>query len=119
MKDGRIPKDLLYAELAEGKRATGRPHLRFKDVCKRDLKTIGIDVENWEKLAQDRNNWKSSLHTCTNAAEVQLRITAEAKRAAKENREHGLILTNSDNLTFRCRRCDRACLSTLKDRSLQ
>ena len=56
MKDGRIPKGLLYAELADGKRVTGRPHLRFNDVCKRDLKAIGIDVENWEKLAQYRNN---------------------------------------------------------------
>ena len=37
MKDGRIPKDLLYGELATGKRPTGRPQLRFKDVCKRDL----------------------------------------------------------------------------------
>ena len=84
MKDGRIPKDLLYAELAEGKRASGRPHVRFKDVCKRDLKAIGIEVENWVKLAHDRNNWRSSLHTCTNAAEVQLRLNAVAKRAAKK-----------------------------------
>ena len=113
MKDGRIPKDMLYAELAEGKRATGRPHLRFNDVCKRDLKAIGIEVENWVKLAHDRNNWRSSLHTCTNATGVQLRLTAEAKRAAKKNREHGMILTNSDDLTCRCQRCDRACLSRI------
>ena len=59
MKDGRVPKDLLYAEIAEGKRATGRSHLRFNDVCKRDLKAIGIDVKNWENLAHDRDNWKS------------------------------------------------------------
>ena len=32
MKDGRIPKDLLYGELATGKRPTRRPQLRFKDV---------------------------------------------------------------------------------------
>ena len=30
MKDGRIPKDLLYGELATGKRPTGRPQLRFR-----------------------------------------------------------------------------------------
>ena len=34
MKDGRIPKDLLYGELSEGLRPRGRPRLRFKDTCK-------------------------------------------------------------------------------------
>ena len=29
MEDGRIPNDLLYGELATGKRPTGRPQLRF------------------------------------------------------------------------------------------
>ena len=31
MDNGRIPKDLLYGELAAGKRKTGRPQLRFKE----------------------------------------------------------------------------------------
>ena len=34
MEDGRIPKDLLYGELATGKKPTERPQLCFKDVCK-------------------------------------------------------------------------------------
>ena len=29
MEDGRIPKDLLYGELAAGTRSLGRPKLRF------------------------------------------------------------------------------------------
>ena len=37
MKDGLIPKDLLYGELTTRKRPTGRLQLRFKDVCKGDL----------------------------------------------------------------------------------
>ena len=43
MPDGRIPKDLLYGELASGSRVQGRPHLRFKDACKRDMKAIEPD----------------------------------------------------------------------------
>ena len=43
MKDGRIPKDILYGELAFGKRPRGRPQLRYKDVCKRDMRALEID----------------------------------------------------------------------------
>ena len=50
MKDGRIPKDFLYGELATGKRPTGRPQLRFKDVCKRDLQALGINTQTLGKL---------------------------------------------------------------------
>ena len=48
MKDGRIPKDLLCGELAAGKRRTGRPQPRFKDVCKQDLQALGINTDSWE-----------------------------------------------------------------------
>ena len=62
MGNGRIPKDLLYGELATGRRPVGRPALRFKDVCKRDLKLTGIDMGNWESLAADRNGWCSAVN---------------------------------------------------------
>ena len=35
MDHDRIPKDLLYGDLSQGTRPTGRPKLRYKDVCKR------------------------------------------------------------------------------------
>jgi len=61
MDDGRIPKDLLYGELANGARGIGRPRLRFKDVCKRDLKAFQIPSTSWERIAEDRNAWKRAL----------------------------------------------------------
>jgi len=60
MKDGSIPKDLLYGELATGKRPTGRPQLRFKDVCKRDLQALDITQTLWEVTATDRAAWRHS-----------------------------------------------------------
>ena len=45
MEDGRIPKDILSGELATGQRSIGRPHLRFKDVCNRDVRALDIDTE--------------------------------------------------------------------------
>ena len=50
----RNPKDLLYAELAEGVRPMGRPCLRFKDICKGDVKLADADINVWECVADDR-----------------------------------------------------------------
>ena len=44
MENGRIPKDILYGELALGRRTTGHPHLRYIDVCVRDMKAVDIDT---------------------------------------------------------------------------
>ena len=46
MEEGRIPKDILYGELAMGQRSTGRPRLRFKDVFKRDMRALDINTES-------------------------------------------------------------------------
>ncbi|TRY65229.1 hypothetical protein DNTS_002937, partial [Danionella cerebrum] len=43
MDTGCIPKDLLYGELDEGQRTTERPKLRFKDICKKDMKLCSIN----------------------------------------------------------------------------
>ena len=58
MDKGRSPKDLLYGELVEGTRPARRPRLRFKDVCKRDMKTCHIDINTWEACAEDRATWR-------------------------------------------------------------
>ena len=58
MEDGRIPKHMLYSELCLGTRPTGRPALRFKDVCKRDMKACDIDTSSWETAAQNRITWR-------------------------------------------------------------
>ena len=50
MEEGRIPKAILYDELAEVRRPAGRPQLRFKGICKRDLKSTNIDTNAWEIL---------------------------------------------------------------------
>ena len=52
IEDGRISKDPLYGQLV-----SGCPALRYKDVCKRDLKLTDLDPDNWEKLADDRDDW--------------------------------------------------------------
>ena len=48
----RIPKDLLYGDLENGTHKTGCPLLRFKDVCKRDMKSAANDIESWELMVK-------------------------------------------------------------------
>ncbi|KAJ8047372.1 hypothetical protein HOLleu_06356 [Holothuria leucospilota] len=50
--DYRIPKVLLYGELASGKRTLGWPHLRYREVFKRDLQLADIDAVRWEEIAK-------------------------------------------------------------------
>ena len=79
MKDGRIPKDLSYGVLATGKRPTGRPQLRFKDVCKRDLQALGINTDSWEVTATDRDAWKHTVKLELSQYEETKRVKAKEK----------------------------------------
>ena len=53
MNDSRIPKKILYGELAEGKRRQGGQKLRYKDVAKRHLKGMDLDgVPTFRQLSE-------------------------------------------------------------------
>ena len=56
-------KDILYGELASGKRNSGRPQLRFKDACERNMKALDINTKTWEDLASNRSDWRITLRT--------------------------------------------------------
>ena len=73
MSDGRLPKDILYGELTQGKRGRGRPMLRFKDVCRRDMLSAGIDPSSWESVAGERSLWRRSIRN--QAADIPRRKT--------------------------------------------
>ena len=87
MDPGRIPKDLLYGQLAVGTRPTGRPHLRYKDVCKRYLKECQIDVLSWERLAEDRALWRLAVRKGVHVGEDARNKILTEKRARQKKRE--------------------------------
>ena len=66
MPDGRIPKDTRFGELAQGSRARGRPHLRFKDVCKRDMKSGNMETKGFEEGSKSGGVVPGSERVCYN-----------------------------------------------------
>jgi hypothetical protein len=50
----------------EGKRPLGRPRRKWEDKIKMDLREIGIDAANWNRLAQDRVQWRAFVNTVMN-----------------------------------------------------
>jgi hypothetical protein len=48
------------------KRPPGRPRRRWEDNTKMNLRDIGIDGENWFRLAQDRIRWRVFVSTVMN-----------------------------------------------------
>ena len=98
MKDGRLSKDIFYRELADGSRAIDIRLLRFKVVCKRDLKTCDIDIANWEVLCTDRSNWRKTVKEGALKSEI-LREERWTKRHEKQKKKDQKIekITNSQS----------------------
>ncbi|XP_069182933.1 uncharacterized protein [Procambarus clarkii] len=84
MGDGRIHKDFPYRELTQGKRPTSKPLLRYKDVCKRDLKAMDVDFATWETLAADRSAWRQSVQKRLSKFEESLAKKSEVKRQRRK-----------------------------------
>ena len=80
MNDVRMLNNLLYGELSAGKRNIGRPQLRYQDVCKRYMKELTIDKNEWEELATDRSKWKSYLQATLKVREENIITALESKR---------------------------------------
>ncbi|KAK4321136.1 hypothetical protein Pmani_008041 [Petrolisthes manimaculis] len=86
MEDGRIPKDMLYGELATGSRPAGRPVLCYKDVCKRDLKAGNINPANWETVGADRNFWRLAVRAGLQRSEQRREDQWEKRKEHKQQR---------------------------------
>jgi hypothetical protein len=50
----------------EGKRPLGRLRRRRIDNIKMDLLELGVNVEDWIGLAQDRNRWRALVNSVMN-----------------------------------------------------
>ena len=77
------PKDLLYGEVASRAWLSGRPRLRFKDVCKRGIKACNIDTNTRETLADNRNLWKQQVSPGLKTGEAAIVDKSDERRARR------------------------------------
>ena len=103
MRKGRIPKDLLYGELEKGTCKTGCPRLRFKDVCKMDMKSAAIDIDRWELMVKDRSTWRHLVKEGIKHAEH----TRNMRQMEKRNIRKVMGTVTLPNISFKCERCDK------------
>ncbi|XP_019636257.1 PREDICTED: uncharacterized protein LOC109478886 [Branchiostoma belcheri] len=108
MNDSRIPKMLLYGELAEGKRLAGRPKLRFKDSLKATLKSLSIPVENWEDAATDRHHWRRLVHQGADAERRRINLAVSKREARKAREKNPSLQPPPEHKCDVCGRCFRA-----------
>ena len=106
MPDDRLPKQLLYGELCNGKRSVGGQQKRFKDTLKKTLTSFNIDVTNWEVCAQDRPLWRSMIHTGARTTETIRIAEAQKTRAARKAILYSPTIT-STGPTNPCPECGR------------
>lgn len=109
MNDKRIPKQLLYGELAIGKRPQHKPSKRFKDVVKGNLKALEVDIAHWEELAADRKIWRQEMiERCGNFESSRIEHV-KLKRALRKQDESAVPADIQQEL--KCRECGRLLLS--------
>ena len=85
MPDHRIPKQLLFGELAHGTRSRGRPKKRWKDCVKEDLNIFGM-WDNWYSTTGNRPAWRSQIHSGKSLSETRLQRRAEERRQRRHRR---------------------------------
>ena len=109
MADGWIPKDLLDGELVQGNCPRGRPQLQHKEICKWDLKALGMDINRWETLTSECSSLEQALHHDLSQFEENLVQQAEAKRQSRNQQNQGA----GEETDCICFQCGRDCHSRI------
>ena len=110
MEQNRLPKRILYGQLASGHRNRGAPKKRYKDTLKSSLHACGIDTKNWSSLALDREEWRHTVRKGVETFEKARSARVEAKRQRRKERES---MPTDSNVGYNCCHCNRLCGSRI------
>lgn len=101
--ESRIPKQLFYGQLSEGKRRIGKPLKRFKDGVRETLGVFGMAPTALEDTAQQRSKWRAALHDgCERFEEAR----TERIEQIRERRKYPELAKPTG---YTCHVCARPC----------
>ena len=110
MDDTRLPKQLLYGELAHGKRSVGRPKMRYKDNILKTLKACNIPHKDLESLAAKRDVWRSKIKHHLKKRETDRLKWMNDRR---QRRKASSTSSKPDKPAHICSECGRSCQSLI------
>ena len=100
MPADRLPRQVLYGELKDGKRSAGGQKKRFKDNIKRTLKHFQIDPRQLENDAAERSGWRRQV----SAGAAAFGLAYDAAEADRRHRRHN----PPSGGAHQCNQCDRS-----------
>jgi hypothetical protein len=65
MEDDRLPKKVLFGQVAEGSAKKGRPKHNWTDSLVQDCKYVNIPGGQWVQKAKDRSSWRNLISSIT------------------------------------------------------
>ena len=87
MEDNGQLKQLMFGELASGKRKQGRPLKRFKDCVKASIIHAEITPKELESCAHDRTGWRALTRHTTDTFEERRRTPQTHLRRGAAHRQ--------------------------------
>ena len=57
----------VWSGIPEGRRPLGRPRRRWEDNVRGDLRNLGLNIKDWQVLAQDWQKWRVLTRTVMNS----------------------------------------------------
>ena len=84
MEDNRLKKQLMFGELAYGKRMQGRPLKRFKDCVKASISHAEIITKELEARTHDRTEWRALTRHAMDTFEERRRPPIEEEQERRK-----------------------------------
>ncbi|KAK0142398.1 Craniofacial development protein 2 [Merluccius polli] len=115
MPDSRLPKQVLYSQLVQGKRAPGGQKRRYKDNIKDNLKKCHICLKTWEATARNRAAWRQAVQDGAAQYNNDLHSAAEQKRRRRKETTSTKKVPPKPTLTIDdpCPHCTKVCGSRI------